>query len=57
MNKRAKPQMIVLPDSRKAAHPDMDNSVGYMTFFQNYPDRKFCANCDVSYRIFYIRNL
>jgi len=32
----------------------MDNSVVCMAYFQNYPDRKFCAKCHMTNRIFYI---
>ena len=32
----------------------MDNSVAYVTSFQNYADRKFCKKCHITDRIFYI---
>jgi len=35
---------------------NMDNSVTCMTYFQNYPDRKFCTKCQTSHRIFYNKN-
>ena len=34
----------------------MDNSVVCMTYFQNYPDRKFRTRCHITNRIFYNKN-
>jgi len=31
----------------------MDNSITFMTSFQNYPDRELCAKGRISYRILY----